>query len=229
MAILRRLPAQMVAAARLLQLGLLLLLLLLLLLATPAAALPTWTHERLNTYIHCANASGPWSAAALAAIVRQQPRFVVQERCTGRFAPPANASAEKKMTAAAQQIKAANGSIEVYMYNPTFPVVEWYDYGRAAEAQAAAGAALELRWPNGSLYDYAPCASSGETGASLCGGTHVLDFRTAAGRETWIKGMSDTVKESQGALNGAFIDGFRGGVGTRSDTPSEAPPPTRCG
>ena len=57
-----------------------------------ARALPFWSHERLNTYVHCANASGPWLAAALAAIGRQQPRFVVQERCTGRFADPPNAS-----------------------------------------------------------------------------------------------------------------------------------------
>ena len=50
------------------------------LLHTVADALPVWTDERLNTYIHCANASGPWSADSLLSIKAQQPRFVVQER-----------------------------------------------------------------------------------------------------------------------------------------------------
>ena len=175
-----------------------------------ARSMPVWTHERLNTYVHCANASGPWSAAALSAIGRQQPRFVVQERCTGRFAAPANASAESKMLAAAAQITAVNSSIEVYMYNPVFPVVGWYSWGSAADAAADAGGALEIRWPNGTLYDWAACgdpAAARET----CGGSRVVDFRNDAGRAAWVAGMVKTV--AAGAISGVFIDGFRGGVG----------------
>eukprot|EP01043_Picozoa_sp_COSAG02_P042686 COSAG02_NODE_3648_length_6426_cov_6.186054_4_plen_413_part_00 len=179
-------------------------------LHTAVLSMPVWTHERLNTYVHCANASGPWSAAALAAIKRQQPRFVVQERCTGRFAEPANASAESKMLAAAAQIQAVNSSIEVYMYNPTFPVVDWYSWGSAADAAAEAGESLEIRWPNGSLYDWGGCGDPAMA-RSKCGGSRVIDFRNQEGRKAWVTAMVKTV--SAGKISGVFIDGFRGGVG----------------
>ena len=192
---------------------LLLAVLLLLLFPEAAHSMPVWTHERLNTYVHCANASGPWSAAALASIGLIQPRFVVQERCTGRFAAPANASAESKMLAAAAQIAAINSSIEVYMYNPTFPVVDWYDWGSAADAAADAGGELEIRWPNGSLYTWAGCGDPAMA-HTRCGGSRVIDFRNAAGREAWVTGMVKTVHA--GKISGVFIDGFRGGVGGAS-------------
>ena len=76
----------------------------------------------------CANESGPWSDDALAQMVAQAPAFVVQERATARWQDPVNASAEEKMMAAATQIKQAFGSesgVEVYMYNPVFPLVTW--------------------------------------------------------------------------------------------------------
>jgi hypothetical protein len=109
------------------------------------AALPVWSPERLNTYVHCANESGPWSDEALAALKKASPRFVVQERGTGRFFPPANASTEAKMLAAAKQIKAVNDSIEVYMYNPVFPVVDWYSYGAQADADRPTPTLAESR------------------------------------------------------------------------------------
>jgi hypothetical protein len=167
-------------------------------------AFPVWTEHRLNTYVHCANCSGPWSDAALAALRRLAPRFVVQERCTGRFAKPVNASAETKMVAAAKQIKAVNESIEVYMYNPVFPVVDWYNWGRAADRAAAQGGDEEVRWPNSSLFHWGGC------GKGTCGGDHVIDFRTQSGRDAWVGGMVKTVKAG---MDGVFIDGFRSDVG----------------
>eukprot|EP01043_Picozoa_sp_COSAG02_P060825 COSAG02_NODE_8035_length_2738_cov_9.087769_2_plen_394_part_01 len=183
------------------------------LLLETVRSMPVWTYERVNTYVHCANASGPWSAAALAAIKRQQPRFVVQERCTSRFAAPVNASAESKMLAAAAQIAEVNASIEVYMYNPTFPVVDWYSWGSAADEAADAGGSLEIRWPNGSLYSWAGCGNA-TVAQSKCGGNRVIDFRTEDGREAWVAGMVKTVQA--GKISGIFIDGFRGGVGGAS-------------
>ena len=85
--------------------------LLLLALLAAARALPEWSDATLNTFVHCANQSGPWSDAALALLVAQGPRFVVQERATARWQAPVNASAEAKMRAAARQIKQAFAGI----------------------------------------------------------------------------------------------------------------------
>ena len=57
----------------------------------------------------------------------------VQERATARWQPPVNASTEEKMLAAARQIKRAfrearghdASDVEIYMYNPVFPLVTW--------------------------------------------------------------------------------------------------------
>merc|ERR1712159_885615 len=103
------------------------------------------------------------------------------------------------MLAAAKQIKAVNRSIEVYMYNPIFPVVTWYSYGTAANEAADKGGDGELRWPsNGSLFDWPQCAPPHD-----CGGTRVLDFRTESGSRAWLDGMVKTV---QAGMDGVFID-----------------------
>ena len=175
---------------------------LLLAITSTAPAFPVWTPERLNTYVHCANCSGPWSDEALAALELQAPRFVVQERCTGRFAAPINASAEDKMVAAAKQIKAANSSIEVYMYNPVFPVVDWYDWGRAADQAADGGGTEEVRWSNGTLFSWSGCPPD------QCGGDRVIDFGAASGRAAWVNGMVKTVQAGMDGVPATYLPAY---------------------
>ena len=69
------------------------------------------THPKLTScfchfYFFTCTSSGPWSATALDKMAALKPGFVVQERWTGQLSAPANASTEKKMLAAARQIKA---------------------------------------------------------------------------------------------------------------------------
>ena len=123
----------------------------LLALLAAARALPDWSDETINTFIHCANESGPWSDDALARLVAQGPRFVVQERSTARWQAPVNASLEAKMLAAAQQIKRVAPEVQVLMYNPVFPNVLWYDYASRLEAEHPE---YLIAWPNGTLFDH---------------------------------------------------------------------------
>jgi hypothetical protein len=62
----------------------------------------------MQTYIHCANMSGPWNDAAVAQLAKAS--FVVFEKVHGVFAPPANTSAETKIAAACKQVKEASAA-----------------------------------------------------------------------------------------------------------------------
>jgi len=55
-----------------------------------ALALPRWSWDTLQTYVHCANRTGEWNDAALA-VLSAQP-FVVFEKNHKLFARPANTS-----------------------------------------------------------------------------------------------------------------------------------------
>ena len=73
-------------------------LLLALVLVCNSSALPPFSWDTVQTYIHCANMSGPWNDAAVAQLAKAS--FVVFEKVHGVFAPPANTSAETKIAAA---------------------------------------------------------------------------------------------------------------------------------
>jgi hypothetical protein len=56
-----------------------------------ATALPQWSWDTIQTYVHCANYSGEWNDDALRAMAKQQ--FVVFEKyhkvCAVSDSPPA--------------------------------------------------------------------------------------------------------------------------------------------
>ena len=69
-----------------------------LLIVASAASLPPWSWDTIQTYIHCANMSGPWEPWAAKKLAKAS--FVVFEKPHGVFYPPINTSAETKIAAA---------------------------------------------------------------------------------------------------------------------------------
>ena len=69
------------------------------------------------------------------------------------------------------------------------------------------------RYPNGSRIVW------GDPGAN--GGGHIGDFSTAGWRAAWSNGMLDTIKT--GAIDGDFIDGFRGDAAAGAMGPPAGP------
>jgi hypothetical protein len=180
-------------------------------------ALPAWSWDTVQIYVHCCNQSGPWNEEALGKMkaLGAGLRFVVQERETSRFQAPVNRSAESKMIAAAKQVRKALGNeIKVLMYNPTFPAVEWYDYARNVEA---AHPDSLIHYANGTTVKWKGCPQGG------CGGDGVGDYTNEYWRQAWVEGMVSTA--DSGVIDGVFIDGFRGNVAKGQMGPPVNPDP----
>ena len=109
----------------------------------------------------------------------------MQERGTSKDTPPVNASAELKMAAAARQIKAVLPSVAVLMYNPVFPVVDWYDYARNVDQNHTAYLITDA---NGVPIPWGGCGA-GNTTKQNCGGDHVGDFGKVGWQQAWANGM----------------------------------------
>ena len=88
---------------------------LLALLAT-TVALPRWSWDTLQTYVHCANFSGEWNAAALAVLAKQP--FVVFEKYHKVFEAPAVDQAEAKIIESCRKVKALSADT---VTGPMFP------------------------------------------------------------------------------------------------------------
>ena len=182
-----------------------LILLLSLLHLTTLTALPKWSWSNIQTYIHCANVSGPWNSAAINRMV--QGAFVVFEKDTGLFAPPMNTSAETKITAACAQVKAKDPSVDCYMYTESDWARTWYTLGHTFDAHP------EWELHADAVRD-SPLISTTEQQVDDQGKTHnynfnAYDFSVSDARDAWVKRVTDAV--ATGFVDGAFIDGNRGG------------------
>ena len=62
------------------------------------------------------------------------------------------------------------------MYNPVFPLVTWYEYGAAIEADHPE---YLVRWPNGTALVWSD--------GSDAGGDHVGDFGVEGFRDAWVE------------------------------------------
>ena len=102
---LRRTYVASIRIMRMMRLALLPLLLAAAALPRSADALPPWSWDTMQVYIHCANMSGPWAPWAAAQLAKAS--FVVLEKPHGLFAAPVNTSAETKIAAGCAQIKTA--------------------------------------------------------------------------------------------------------------------------
>eukprot|EP00937_MAST-01D_sp_MAST-1D-sp2_P001467 g1467.t1 len=171
--------------------------------------LPAWSWDTVSTYVHCANRTGSWNDEALAVMARQA--FVVFEKNQGLFsigqapgyAPP-DAGAEQKIVAACAQVKALSPTTDCYMYVESDWARTFFDLGHALDARPE----LELRAQGGWLVN----TTSTET---LPNGTqrryvfHAYDFSQAEVRARWVARVTDAL--ASGVVDGAFIDGNRGG------------------
>ena len=204
---------------------LLLLALSHLLLPEGGAALPPFSWDRIQTYIHCANMSGAWNELALQRMTSKGVGFVVFEKVHGLFADPVNTSAETKIAAGCAQVKAAAKAAKVpapdcYMYTEVDWARTYYSLGRYVDAHESS---LAMHWDtNGTLFDAPGTVNSpsGVVGGRNVSGQHwhypfhAYDFRSVEMQQRWAARITDAVKT--GHVDGAFIDGNRGGWGTGS-------------
>ena len=189
-----------------------------LLLVGTANALPPWTWDTMQSYVHCANMSGAW--APWAADVLAEASFVVFEKWHGMFASPANTSAETKIAAACAQVKEASARSQSPTDCYIYVEVDWartvYTLGHDVDANLAT---LGMHWSNGSAFgnDAAvtlPNKYSINDTTTFHYHWHGYDFRAAAMQKLWAARITDAV--ATGHVDGAFIDGNRGGWNFKS-------------
>ena len=79
-----------------------------------AWALPSWSWDTLQTYVHCANYTGEWNDEALAILAKQP--FVVFEKYHKAFEAPQFDGAEAKIAESCRRVKALNPKTDCYIY-----------------------------------------------------------------------------------------------------------------
>ena len=180
--------------------------------ACTASALPPWSWDKLQTYVHCANFTGEWNDESLA-IMAKQP-FVVFEKYHKVFEEPQFDQAEAKITESCRKVKALNPKTDCYIYTESdwarteWSLGHWFDAHPESELQCPA--------PGDFIYTNDTLCMEGEGAlAKGCSGTlvhkhyHAYDFSNSAAREMWIQRVTNCT--ATGFVDGAFIDGNRGG------------------
>jgi hypothetical protein len=174
------------------------LLAALLYLGAAAAALPTWSWARMQSFIHCANFSGPLSLDAATAMAASG--FTVIEKyqdLAGGFSDE-----EQKAVAAAQAIRAVNPSAAVLYYAAVDLARTWYAWAVALDARPE----CEARNADGSLVAH-PSSDHGFDAVF-----HVPDYATKCGRAAFLNSTAAVVgtdDPSGNLFDGVFIDGYR--------------------
>ena len=175
--------------------------LMLLLTLAVAEALPRWSWDTVQTYIHCANITGEWNAGALHRLA-QQP-FVVFEKNHKLFAPPMNTSGEAKIAESCRLVKQLSPTTDCYMYTEN-DVARTYDsLGHWFEANPESA----LHCPAGQLVRRSNVVNVDASGKKHTYSFLAYDFDNAAGRAQWIKRATDAV--ATGYVDGVLIDGNR--------------------
>ena len=180
------------------------------LLVSPCAlvsALPKWSWETMQTYVHCANLSGAWSDAAAARMARGA--FVVFEKTSGLFSDPVGDAAEDKIVSACRQVKAVDPTVDCYMYTESDWARTWYRTGHIFDQNPA----WELHQDK---VPGAPLTNTTDVETDDAGQDHTFyfrayDFSVPEARDAWVARVAAFYANSSGALDGAFIDGNRGG------------------
>jgi hypothetical protein len=174
-------------------------------LQSPAAAAPpAWSWDKLQTFVHCSNFSGPLNDAAVAAMASAS--FAVIEKYQALNAPPVAQGAEQKVIAAAQAVRAANPNATLVFYFAVDYVRTWYALGAFFEAHPE----LEVHNADGSL----ATVTSDDHGDNTW---HVFDFAQPLAQSAWALRVADVVytRDANGArlFDGVFIDGYRNAGG----------------
>jgi hypothetical protein len=213
---LRRTYVASIRIMRMMRLALLPLLLAAAALPRSADALPPWSWDTMQVYIHCANMSGPWAPWAAAQLAKAS--FVVLEKPHGLFAAPVNTSAETKIAAGCAQIKtaakAAGKETDCYIYTEVDWARTYYTLGHTVDSELPA---LGMHYENGSAFGNVntltcPNKLPGPDGVDTFHYSfHAYDFRKPRMQQLWAKRITDAV--ATGHVDGSFIDGNRGGWG----------------
>ena len=168
-------------------------IMLLLLSARLGQPLPPWSWETIQTFSHCSNTTGPLSPAALNYFSNNS--FTVIEKVQCIACAPVNHSAETKMYAASQQLKAVNPKMETYVYHAVDVARSMYD----ALAWFDAHPGSELHKANGDLVVHSTI---------YCPKCHAFDYTDTVGPTPtrWNAVIVDAIQK--GGMDGAFIDGI---------------------
>ena len=167
-------------------------------LGAAAAAPPTWSWSTIQSFILCANFSGPRSLAAATAMAASG--FTVLEKyqaLAGDFADE-----EQKAVVAAQAIRAINPNAAVLYYAAVDLARTWYSWSRTLDARPE----CEAHNADGSLVAH-PSTDHGFDAVF-----HVPDYATECGRAAFLNSTAAVVGtyDPTGKLfDGVFIDGYR--------------------
>ena len=135
--------------------------------------------------------------------------FVVFEKYHKIFNEPVCDNAEDKIVASCKAVKALNPKTQCYMYTESDWARTEYSLGHWFDANPDSA----LQCPNKGDFvgtNDSVCAS-GKGKQGDCFNYHYLayDFNNTAAREKWIERVTNVT--STGFVDGAFIDGNRGG------------------
>eukprot|EP01043_Picozoa_sp_COSAG02_P012218 COSAG02_NODE_469_length_21727_cov_64.506334_4_plen_261_part_00 len=183
--------------------------------------------------MHCANYSGEWNDAALHTLAKQP--FVVFEKYHKAFEEPQLDQAEAKIAESCRKVKEINPQTDCYIYTESdwarteYSLGHWFREHNESALQCDSPGNLDGKfvYTNDTLCnDWPPpldgqqqVGHGGEIGAQKgCNGKLVhltylaYDFNNSEAREKWIERVTNVT--ATGHVNGAFIDGNRGGFGS---------------
>jgi len=162
---------------------------------TTARHYPPFTYTTVPTYVQASNRTGLFNTDALNYLIKQ--KFIVLDSDQGVNASPINSNAESKIIAAAKQIKTyaklhnVQAVPDIYMYSQI-------DYSRTLYS---AGKWFEQH-PQYLLHNMDGSLASEPQG-------HIYDHQQKIVQQKWASTIANPVLNSDGALNGVFIDGYR--------------------
>ena len=183
----------------------------LLLGAGSVGALPSWSWDTIQTYVHCANFSGEWNAGALQVLAKQP--FVVFEKYHKAFEEPAFDAAEAKIAESCRKVKAINPQTQCYIYTESdwarteYSLGHWFEAHNESALRCASANNLE------GLFPYTNDTVCPEDKEGCVQRQYLAyDFNNSDAREMWIERVTNVT--ATGHVDGAFIDGNRGGWGS---------------
>ncbi|KAH8068189.1 hypothetical protein JL720_12281 [Aureococcus anophagefferens] len=175
-----------------------------LLLATSlavAGALPSWSWDTIQNYVHCANTTGEWNAGALATLASKP--FVVFEKNHKLTQAPVSDDAEGKIAASCAEVKKLSPTTDCYMYVESDVARSFYGLGHWVEANKAT-AALKC---NGSYVTQ----TWSEEGLDFT--FYAYDFRDAAMQANVTNGCAKDEQDAWAAGLNASVTALAAAIG----------------
>lgn len=176
-----------------------------------AQGLPPWSWDTVQTYIHCANVSGEWNDGALRRLA-QQPFVVFEKPHKLFYSGPdggANTSAETKIAESCRLVKQLSPSTDCYIYVESDWARTFYSLGHWVAANRDD---VALQCPGDGEFVNTTSHYDDDEGNSDAYFFYAYDFNSSEMRDKWVSRVTDVV--ARGHVDGAFIDGNRGGFGS---------------